>query len=240
MRHRERCTLTFAGLLGLSFSEGEARLSPDRSTSRGHETRVLAPVALAGAVLGILAQLLRQVPGPLMALGGATAPWVTVGFLLALWVTRRTTSHAIGLPIATLAAYLVMWLLSYHLTFAIREAITIPEAWREAAPWMLLTAPASVIFGIATATAHRRDIPGDLCLALPIAWSTPEVIAYSREGWTFAVLVAAPTAVLAFLPLISMSRRRDVRPLRVLVACCAFALAGVMLLPLLRNLIHSY
>jgi hypothetical protein len=121
-----------------------------------------------------------------MALGGATAPWLTAGFLLALWVTRRTTSlrQGSGFKIGTVAVYLVMWLLSYHLTFSIRELISIADAWREAAPWMLLTGPASVILGVVAAAAHKRDLAGDVSLALPLAWSTPELIAYSTEGWS--------------------------------------------------------
>lgn len=217
-------------------------MSLDRPTPSAPNARILALVALAGVVLGIAAQLLRQVSGPLMALGGATAPWLTVGFLLALWVTRRTTSfrHESGLGIATLAVYLVMWVLSYHLTFSIRESISIADAWREAIPWMLLTGPASAILGGAAAAAHKRDFLGDVSLALPIAWSTPEVIAYSAEGWTYAVLVATPITVLALVTPIAVGRSRDVRRLRVLVAGGAFAFAGLALLSLLRNLIPSY
>jgi hypothetical protein len=126
------------------------------------------------------------------------------------------------------------------MTFSVRELIKLSDAWREAAPWLLLTGPASVILGIAAAASHRRDLIGDVCLALPIAWSTPEAVAYTTEGWTYAVIVAIPIAVLALLPLIAEGRRRKVRPLRVGIACCGLALGGVAMLPLVRNLIHSY
>jgi hypothetical protein len=166
----------------------------------------------------------------------------TIGFLYAVWATRRSTSlrRASGFGVATMVVYLVVWLLSYHVTFSIRESVTMADAWREAAPFLVLAGPASVIVGVAAAAAHKRDFAGDVSLALPIAWSTPEVVTYSTEGWTYAVLVAIPTAVLALLPLVAVRRRRDIRPLRVLVACCSFALAGLALLPLLRNLIRSY
>ena len=217
------------------------RMFPDRPTRPASAALILALVALAGLILGITAQLLRQVTGPLMALGAATAPWLTIGFLLAVWATRWSTSprRASVFGIGTMVVYLVVWLLSYHLTFAIRESVAMAAAWRETAPFLVLAGPTSMIAGLAAAAAHKRDFAGDLCLALPIAWSTPEVVTYPTEGWTYAVFVAIPTALVALLPLMAVSLLRDVRPLRVLLACCSFALAGLALLPLLRNLIHS-
>jgi hypothetical protein len=80
---------------------------------------------------------------------------------------------------------------------------------------------------------------GDVCLALPIAWSTPEVVALSREGWSYAVVVALPTAALALLPLLAVGRR-EVRLIRVVVVCGLFAIVGLAILPVARNYIPSY
>jgi hypothetical protein len=214
-------------------------MSPDRPARPTSIARNLALVALAGLVLGITAQLLRQIGGPVMALGAATAPWLTVGFLLALWTTRRNTSlpEASGLGVATMALYLFVWLLSYHATFAIRESVTQAAAWREAAPWLLLAGPVSVVLGVAAAVAHKPGVVGDVCLALPIAWSMPEIAGNSKQGW-YALVVALPTAALALMPVLAVVRR-EVRLVRVVVACGLFAIVGLALLPVVRNYIYS-
>jgi hypothetical protein len=201
---------------------------------------ILAIAGLVGLALGVNAQLLRQINGPLMALGGATAPWLTVGFLLAIWATRPTASvrHAARIGIATFAVYLVVWLISYHLTFSIRELIKISDAWREAAPWLLLAGPVSVVLGLAAAATHKNSALGDLCLGLPVAWSMPEITLYVREGWSLVIVVALPTVIVALSPLLVVGRR-DVKLLRVVVASGLFGVAGLAFLPVARNLIHS-
>ena len=243
------------GCLGAQQRPGEVAENRDtrgmstasaRSTSTG---RLLALVALAGVLLGISAQLLRQVDGPAMALGGATAPWLTVGFLLAMVGTRHSasTGEARGRAITTLAIYLVAWLAAYHATFSVRELIKVSEAWREAAPWFLLTGPVAVVLGVGAARSHRGGIVGDVCLALPMAWSMPEIITnlgpdqtYTNSGpnWAYAVIVALPIAVLALLTIAAVGRR-DVRLLRVVLAWGLLALLGLGLLPIVRNL-HSF
>lgn len=71
---------------------------------------ILAGAVLAGLLSGVTAQFLRQIAGPLMILGASTAPWVTIGFVLAVWATR--TANVLGAE--TMAAYLLAWLLSYQ------------------------------------------------------------------------------------------------------------------------------
>ena len=202
--------------------------------------RTLALVALAGVLLGVSAQLLRQVEGPAMALGGATAPWLTIGFLLAVWTTRHRNSFRAGSGhgVAIAAVYLLTWLASYHATFAIRESVTQAAAWREAAPWLLLGGPVAVLLGVAAAAAHKNGVLGDLCLALPIAWSVPELALFMQEGPAHTILVALPTLLPALSPLLVVGRR-DVNLLRVLIACVLFGVAALAFLPLARNLIHS-
>lgn len=215
-------------------------MSRDRPARPGSTARILALVASAGLVLGITAQFLRQVQGPLMALGGATAPWLTVGFVLAVWAVRRSTSlrSGSGLGVATTAVYLFVWLFSYHASFAIRESVTQAAAWREAAPWLLLAGPVCVVLGVAAALAHKSGIVGDVCLTLPFAWSMSEITANLKQGWSYALVVALPTATLALLPLVAVGRR-EVRLFRVIGACAFFGAMGLGLLPVVRNLIHS-
>jgi hypothetical protein len=128
-----------------------------------------------GSPLGLVAQLLRQIDAPLMSLGAATAPWLTIGFILSLWAspatTRVMTSALVG--VVTIATYLFAWLASYHTLFAIRESVTGAEAWREAAPWAIAAIPTSLTLGL-VAASHR----GWLLLAVsrwrfPSHWHFP-------------------------------------------------------------------
>jgi hypothetical protein len=175
-----------------------------------------------------------------MALGGATAPWLTVGFLIAVWGTRHTlsTRDARIRGIATLAIYLIAWLVAYHATFSVRELIKVSDAWREATPWLVLTGPVAIVLGVVAAHSHRNGIVGDICLALPMAWSMPEILGLSRQGWSYAVVVALPTAALALIPLIT-TRKRDMRLARIVAAFVFCALAGLALVPLVRVNIYS-
>ena len=136
-----------------------------------------------GSPLGLVAQLLRQIDAPLMSLGAATAPWLTIGFIqtptcdrlrartASPATTRVMTSALVG--VVTIATYLFAWLASYHTLFAIRESVTGAEAWREAAPWAIAAIPTSLTLGL-VAASHR----GWLLLAVsrwrfPSHWHFP-------------------------------------------------------------------
>ena len=169
----------------------------------------LVGIATAGVLLGSAAQLLRQIYGPLMTLGAATAPWLTIGFLLTLWAMRTRTSsmrtattpsRAAGLGAALMIAYLFAWVLAYHSMFAVRESAGFVAAWREAAPWILIAVPASVLLGIASETAYGSTTGSAVALALPIAWSLPEILGVVSRGPAHAIVVAVPTMVLALSP----------------------------------------
>jgi hypothetical protein len=198
-----------------------------------------AAAAAAGALLGIVAQVLRQILGALMDIGAATAPWVTIGFLLALWATRtppRSNAAATGTRVA--AAYLYAWLAAYHLTFAVRESVGLGAAWREAAPWLVLAAPAALVLGWLAARSHESGIVGDACLAAPIAWSLPEIALSLENGWSTRSLAAIAIAVLAFLPALVVVRR-DVVAVRVFVATVLLAAAIVIVSPLVLSHVRS-
>jgi hypothetical protein len=201
--------------------------------------RALGIVAIAGLVLGFVAQLLRQVAEPVMAVGAATAPWLTIGFLAAIWATRTVSSRRKVLGFAATLIYLVGWIVSYHVTFAIRESVPLAAGWREAAVWLLLAGPVSVVLGIAAALTHERGVLGDVSLALPVAWSTPEVVDYVIQGWSYAVVVGLPTVVLAVIPFVAIEDR-NVKAGRVVVAGIVFAIVGLAALPLARLYIPTY
>lgn len=194
---------------------------------------------LAGVVLGVVAQMLRQIAGPLMDVGAATTPWVTIGFAIAVWATRRRgwlrDASVVGTGAVT--AYLLAWLFAYHSTFAVRESVGPAAAWREALPWLLAAGPGCLVLGVVAGLAHRRGLLGDACLGLPIAWSLPEVLRSAGEasldGGAVAVVLLAP-AVLPFL-----AAGRSVRPARIAVASLVLGGVALVVAPLLLSHVPS-
>lgn len=195
---------------------------------------------LAGVLLGLVAQVLRQIVGPLMDIGAATAPWVTIGFVIAVWATRRIRPlRAAGRTGAWVTAtYLFAWLVAYHSLFAVRESVGFGAAWREAAPWLVVAGPASLVLGFVAARSHARGLLGDLCLAAPIAWSAPEVIHSSQQGWSAGGTLALVIAAVALVPLV-VAARRDVRLVRVALASVLLGGVALALSPVLLGQIHS-
>jgi hypothetical protein len=199
-----------------------------------------AAALLAGVLFGLLAQVLRQIVGPFMDVGAATAPWVTIGFVIAVWSTRRSTSprSATVVGIGTMAAYLFAWLVAYHALFAVREAVGFAAAWREAAPWLFVAGPACLILGWIAARSHAGGILADVCLASPIAWSVPEIVYNVRQGSSGSAAVAAVIGTLALLPLV-LTAGRDVRLVRVAVASVTLGGLALALSPVLLSQVHS-
>jgi hypothetical protein len=188
-----------------------------------------AEALAAGIALGVIAQVLRQVQGESMQFGGATAPWLTVGFALAVWAARRRAAGRV------LVVYLVGWLVAYHVLFALGQSVSFAAAFREALPWLVLTLPVCAVLTPVAALARRRGIVGDLCLAAPIAWSFPETVENAQRG---DVVVALAIAVLAVLP-IAAAGRRGIRIATVLVAALAFGALALAAGPIARSFIHS-
>ena len=195
---------------------------------------------LAGVLFGLVAQVLRQIVGPLMDIGAATAPWVTIGFVIAVWATRKSSPlrNAGRTGAWVMATYLFAWLIAYHGLFAVRESVGFAAAWREAAPWLVVAGPASLVLGFVAARSHRRGLLGDLCLASPIAWSMPEVIHNAHQGWSAGGTVAVAIAAVALVPLVVVARR-DVRLVRVALASVLLGGVALALSPILLGQIHS-
>jgi hypothetical protein len=199
-----------------------------------------AVALFTGVLLGLVAQVLRQISGPLMDIGAATAPWVTMGFVIAVWATRAAwpLRSAGRTGAGVMAAYLFAWLFAYHSLYAVRESVGFAAAWREAAPWLVVAGPAALVLGFVAARSHRRGLQGDACLASPIAWSLPEVIHSSQQGWSAGGTVAVVIAAVAFVPLV-VAARRDVRLVRVALASALLGGVALALSPILLGQIHS-
>lgn len=196
--------------------------------------RFIAKTFLLGAALGILAQFLRQLPEPWMSLGAAAAPWVMVAFAMGIWASSGDGPNHEKILWATgaIEAYLFAWLVSYHATFAVRESATIAGAWRQAWPYLLASVPASLALGGIGTFSHKGGILGDLCLAVPIAWTVPEAVGDMRYGGWSVASVVVPVAVLLILSAYAMTKERYVNG----PALCGYALGmaalGMVLYPL--------
>lgn len=208
---------------------GTARLAVPPATSVGLWVNAL----LTGIILGVLAQFLRQVPGPFMYLGASTAPWVMVGFLLAVSASRGacTLRKAILAATGTVAAYLLAWLVSYHFLFVLRESVPFAAGWRQTAPWLVVAIPASPILGFIAALSHKRGLLGDVCLAVPIAGSLPEALKILKEGWLFGAAIVIPVAVFAALLIHMAMDERRVSGITLLAAIVTLGALGITLFP---------
>lgn len=198
-------------------------------TIGGVRRHPMVEALLGGIGLGVIAQLLRQVQGEAMQFGGATAPWLTIGFGLAVFAARRRAGGRV------LAIYLLSWLVAYHVLYALGQSVAFSAAFREALPWLILTIPVCVALTPLTALARKKGIVGDACLAVPIAWSIPETLGNAQRGDVF---VATATAMLALLPF-AAAGRRDIRIATVAVAVVVFAAVALLVGPLVRSHIHS-
>ncbi|OPY55749.1 MAG: hypothetical protein A4E55_02483 [Pelotomaculum sp. PtaU1.Bin035] len=168
-----------------------------------------------------------------MYLGASTAPWVLVGFLLAVSTSRgaHTPRKAILVATGTVAAYLLAWLVSYHLLFVLRESVSLADGWRQTAPWLVAAVPASPILGTIAALSHKRGLLGDVCLAAPIALSLPEAIESLKEGWLIGSVVVTPVAVFAALLIHMAINERRVSTTALLAAVVMLGALGIALFP---------
>jgi hypothetical protein len=164
-----------------------------------------------------------------------------VGFLLAVSASRgaRTTLKAILVATGTVAAYLLTWLVWYHLLFVLRENVSLADGWKEAAPWLIAAVPASPILGTLAALSHKHGLLGDVCLAAPIAWSLPEALAILKEGWLVSAAVVFPVAVFAALLIRMAADERRVRAVTLLAAAITLGTLGDALYSAVRSLIRS-
>ena len=192
----------------------------------------LGAAALLGLGVGVLAQVLRESDSEAVStLGGGTALWVTIGFLLARRVARTWQGpDRPAWACVAVAAYLLAWLLGYHALFAVHEHLPGDAAWVEARYWVAAVTPACIVIGLAATWSLRPGLLGDVSLALPLGWSLPEAYLGIERGWTFAAVVAVPTIV-AGLTAVAVARDRRRNAVTITFAALAIGLVGYLAYP---------
>jgi hypothetical protein len=196
----------------------------------------IAGLGCAGALTGLIAQYLRQKTGAddaFMALGGSTAIWVSIGFLLARQTAgARPARDRIAWVSVAAAAYLFAWLIAYHALLGVHDHLDFAQVWPQMRYWLVAVAPACLILGYIATESLRKDLLGDICLALPLGWSLSEIYSSARVGGAHIAVVSIPTLLVASLPLLALRRRR--RWSLLVVA------AMVLLIGLLFHLLYSH
>jgi hypothetical protein len=194
------------------MSEGASslnRVPAEGETDNPASTASFALALLSGLAFGATAQYLRQKGGALASLGGATAPWITGGYLLSLRVARsKALVNGAVWAGAVLATYLLGWLFSYHAAYAIRESVSGAMAWNDARTFVVAVTPVCIVLGSIAAFSYREGVLGDLCLSLPLAWSLPEAYRAVGRGWTYVIAVTIPTIFVSILPFFVVRNRK--------------------------------
>jgi hypothetical protein len=167
-------------------------------------------MACAGALMGFAAESLRASGSDSVStLGGATAIWVTIGFVLVQQIARVWPARdRIAWISVVSAAYLFAWLSAYHVLFGVKDKLAFSQVWPEARYWFAAVAPACLALGFVAVSSLRDDWLGDACLVLPLGWSLPEVYLDARAGSSYLAIVSIPTLLVALVP-IARARRRE-------------------------------
>ena len=111
-----------------------------------------AYAAAAGVAAGAAAQVLRQDVGVLAYLGGGTAFWLTIGFLVARHAARgRPLSDGSVWAWAALAMYLMAWLTAYCAVFGFHESAGLGAAFVHERPFFVAMPIAGLVIGIIAA-----------------------------------------------------------------------------------------
>jgi len=74
--------------------------------------------------------------------------------------------------------------------------------------WLAAVAPACLVLGYIATESLRKDLLGDICLALPLGWSLSEIYSNARLDAAHIAVVSIPTFLVASLPLLALRRRR--------------------------------
>ncbi len=186
---------------------GALAAAPERGAGA---SRALAIAIVAGLPAGATAQLLGYAGGAPWYLGAGMAFWVTLGFLVTrrtaqVWAGRDRTAWAC----VVMAAYLFTWLLAYHVLYALLEHAPAVVVWDETRLWVAAVAPACAVLGVAATLSLRQGLAGDVCMALPLGWSLPEVVLAVQHGWSSALVAGLPTLLAGMAPLyVARTRRR--------------------------------
>jgi hypothetical protein len=63
------------------------------------------------------------------------------------------------------------------------------------------------VLGFIATESLRKDLLGDICLALPLGWSLSEIYSSARVGGDHIAVVSIPTLLVASFPLLALRRR---------------------------------
>jgi len=194
----------------------------------------IAGLGCAGALTGLIAQYLRQKPGAndaFMALGGSTAIWVSIGFVLARQIASARPARDRIAWVSVAAAYLFAWLIAYHALLGHRDRLDFAQVWPQMRYWLAAVAPACLVLGYIATESLRKDLLGDICLALPLGWSLSEIYSSFRVGGSHIAVVSLPTLLVASLPLLALRRRPKWSLLVTVVTVLAIGLPFHLLYP---------
>ena len=190
-----------------------------------------AYAAAAGVAAGAAAQVLRQDVGVLAYLGGGTAFWLTMGFLVARHAARgRPLSDGSVWAWAALAMYLMAWLTAYCAVFGFDESAGFAGAFVHERPFVVAIPIAGLVIGIIAAESWRLGWLGDACIVVPLAWSLPEAFRSFTYGWQYFLVAGLPTLAIAVVPIASRRRRFS----SFVVAPCSLIVGGASSYALLR------
>jgi hypothetical protein len=165
---------------------------------------------IGGAACGVFASILRLGPSGVSGLAGGIAFWAAIGFL----ISRIPSNRQRAMQVSTL--YLAAWLLSYYASQTTLIDGANSRILGAAVPWFVLLLPGGCLLGLLANTSRRRNLVGDICLTLPLAWSAPEAFRDVLRGPAF-VPAAAATLAVAAIPFV-LERRHPVNPLTVTTA----------------------
>lgn len=202
--------------------------------------RISAPIVVclsAGLVVGLIAKLLGEAGNQALgSLGTGMAIWLGIGFIMVSELTRKwQVANGLWWTCALVATYLYAWLLAYHLTYLLLDSAPGWTVWGESRLWVAAVAPSCVVLGILATCSLKTGHLAEVCLAIPIAWSLPEVVSAVHHGWSYALIVGAPTLAVAVVPLFR-ARLRVRHP----VTIVATAMLGGALLVLFLSDITRY
>lgn len=155
-----------------------------------------------GLVMGAIGQVLVLTGGVFAVLGDGAAIWATMGYLLARQASAgRTTYDGIVWTGSAVSVYLLAWVFSHCAVRAVLGASSFSAAYGAASGLIVFAPVAAAALGAVAVLSKRAGWLGAACLAAPLAWSLPEMVARGLEGWQYAVVVSIPTLVVALVAL---------------------------------------
>jgi hypothetical protein len=191
---------------------------------------LLGMAFFAGLTLGCAAQGLTASDTWLTDIGMSWAVWMNMGYVfVALAWQRWVGRDRLAWMCVAAAVYLYGWLLAYHLLFWSVETVPGWTVWAESRSWVVAVPVACVVLGFVGLGASRSGRLGDICLALPLAWSLAEAVGVISTGWASVLLLAVPSLAVASIPLVANWRRHwDPTVFIVTTLLCSAALIALL------------